>query len=208
MSENTDNTEVIPQDELTTLKARADKMGISYHPSIGVDKLRDKVAAVLAGTKPADPAPGADVIVAATLTATPSAPPVETVAAPQVETEVQRRKRLKLEAMALVRIRLSCMNPAKKEWDGEIITVGNRLVGTVRKYIPFNADEGWHVPRIMYEVLKDKQCQVFVSSKSKNGVTQREGRLIKEFAIEVLPDLTPAELQEMARRQAMTSAAD
>ena len=30
-------------DELTLLKERADLMGIKYHPSIGVDKLREKV---------------------------------------------------------------------------------------------------------------------------------------------------------------------
>ena len=36
-------------DELTTLKARADQMGITYHPSIKVEKLREKIAAKLAG---------------------------------------------------------------------------------------------------------------------------------------------------------------
>ena len=34
-------------DELTLLKERADLMGIKYHPSIGVDKLREKVNSVL-----------------------------------------------------------------------------------------------------------------------------------------------------------------
>ena len=37
-------------DELTTLKGRADLLGIAYHPSIGVEKLREKVKAALAGT--------------------------------------------------------------------------------------------------------------------------------------------------------------
>ncbi len=34
-------------DEIVSLKKRADLMGISYHPSIGVEKLREKIAAVL-----------------------------------------------------------------------------------------------------------------------------------------------------------------
>jgi len=183
----------LTQDELTTLKARADLMGITYHPSIGVEKLRDKIAAAVSADEKVEG----------------QAPPEEKVQnlppAPKVETEGERRKRLKMEALALVRIRLSCMNPAKKEWDGEIITVGNRLVGTVSKYVPFNAEEGWHVPRIMFEMLKDKQCQIFVSSKTKNGVTMRQGKLIREFAIEILPQLTEKELRDLAQRQAMAA---
>jgi len=35
------------QDELTTLKGRADKLGIKYHPAIGVEKLRDKIDRVM-----------------------------------------------------------------------------------------------------------------------------------------------------------------
>ena len=35
-------------DELTSLKEKADFMGVPYHPSIGVEKLRAKVAEALA----------------------------------------------------------------------------------------------------------------------------------------------------------------
>lgn len=191
------NSTTAPQDELSTLKAQADALGITYHPSIGVEKLREKLAA-------AAPTDGGDKgtlhIWGQPQTPTPLPTPVPE---PEVETPGQRRKRLKMEAMALVRIRLTCMNPSKKEWDGEIITTGNSLVGTVSKYIPFNADEGWHIPKIMLEVLRNRQCQIFVTTKSKNGVAIRQGKLIKEFAIEVLPQLTADELHELAQRQAM-----
>jgi hypothetical protein len=187
MSQNTELT----QDELTTLKARADLLGVTYHPSIGLEKLREKVAAAQAGepeVKPVAPAAVAE-------------DPVE-------ETLAQKRKRLKMDATALVRIRLTCMNPAKKDWDGELISTGNNLVPTMTKFIPFNADEGWHVPKMMYEQLRDRQCQVFVTAKTKNGVTFRQGKMIKEFAIEILPQLTPEELRDMAQRQAMAAGAD
>ena len=179
MSEET--MEVLQQDELSTLKARADLLGISYHPSIGVEKLREKLAAAIV-----DEAKNED-----------------TKDSKPTETEAQKRLRLMQEATKLVRIRVTCMNPAKKEWEGEIITVGNAGVGTYKKYIPFNADEGWHVPNIIYQALQERQCQVFVSSKTKNGVTIRQGKLIKEFAIEVLPPLTEEELKDLAQRQAM-----
>lgn len=185
---DTDTDEVLTQDELTTLKARADLMGVQYHPSIGVEKLREKIKAATEGT-----------------------PVVEQPKEPEavvVETDGQKRSRLKKQAMELVRIRLTCMNPAKAEWDGEIITAGNSAVGSIVKFVPFNADEGWHVPRIIYEQLKERQCQVFVSKKDARGNNTRQGKLIKEFSIEVLPALTPVELAELARRQAMAKSID
>ena len=185
MIDDTHEETVIVQDELTTLKDRAVLLGLTFHPSIGLEKLREKVNAATQGTpQPAD-----------------DAQPVD-------ETVSQRRQRLKKEALALVRIRLTCMNPAKAEWDGEIVTAGNSLIGSVKKYIPFNADEGWHVPHILLQQLRERQCQVFVSAKDARGNNVRKGKLIKEFAIEVLPPLTQDELAEMARRQAMTKAID
>lgn len=177
---NETNIEELGQDELATLKSRADMLGVKYHPSISLEKLREKINASLESeTKNEGTGIGA------------------------AETEAQKRLRLMQEATKLVRIRVTCMNPAKKEWEGEIITVGNAGVGTHKKYIPFNADEGWHVPNIIYQALQERQCQVFVSTKTKNGVTMRQGKLIKEFAIEVLPPLTEEELKDLAQRQAM-----
>jgi hypothetical protein len=100
------------------------------------------------------------------------------------------------------------MNPAKKEWDGEIFTAGNSLVGSMTKYVPFNADDGWHVPRIIYQQLVQRQCQVFTTVRDSRGNTSRKGKLIKEFAIEVLPMLTAEELKDLAQRQAMAKSID
>lgn len=177
-----DTEQTVVQDELASLKARADLMGITYHPSIGVEKLREKIAAAVSG----EPTP---------------TPVVET--APLPETENQKRARLRREANELVRIKLVCLNPAKKEWEGEIISSGNSAIGTFSKYIPFNADEGWHVPRIIYNQLVERQCQVFTTVRDAKGNAHRKGKLIKEFAIEVLPPLTVEELEELARRQSM-----
>jgi hypothetical protein len=172
------NSETI--DELTTLKARADLLGITYHPSIGLEKLKEKVNAAVVSDAPA----------------VPEATKKESV------DSVRARKRR--EANELVRIRVTCMNPAKKEWDGEILSVGNSLVGTFTKYVPFNNDEGWHVPRIIYEQLVERQCQIFTTTRDSRGNAVRKGKLIREFAIEVLPNLTPEELAELAQRQAMS----
>lgn len=173
--------EVTVQDELTTLKDRANLLGLKYHPSISVDKLREKIA------KATEEGP-VDIAVE--------------------ETVAQKRVRLKQNALALKRIRLTCMNPAKAEWDGEIFTAGNSLIGSVKKFVPFNADDGWHVPNIILQMLRERQCQIFVSAKDARGNNVRKGKMIKEFAIEVLDPLTQGELAELARRQAMAKAID
>lgn len=182
-----ETTELDTPDELTTLKARADLLGVSYHPSIGVDKLREKINAKLADEAP-------------------STQP-ETAATVGEETAAAKKLRLQREAMALVRIRVTCMNPNKKEWEGELFTVGNANVRTITKYVPFNADEGWHVPQILLNQLRERECQVFTTVKDEKGNNVRKGKLIKEFAIEVLPPLTPAELKDLAQRQAMAKGA-
>jgi hypothetical protein len=189
MSDTQDNEiQTTPQDELVALKARADMMGISYHPSIGLEKLREKVNAALQ-----DP--------------TDEAKPEAPVSA-GAESKAQRMSRLKREAAKLVRIRVTCMNPAKKEWEGEIFSVGNSTVGSFTKYVPFNTDEGWHVPHMIYQMIVDRQCQVFQTISDSRGNKTRKGKLIKEFSVEVLPPLTPEELHDLAQRQAMSNSID
>ena len=188
MSDNQNENFLEMPDELISLKQRADLLGLSFHPSIGLEKLREKVNAVLASQE--------------------ETKPEEVAQDPVTETLDQKRRRLRDEAAKLVRIRVTCMNPNKKEWEGEIITAGNAGVGTFKKYIPFNADEGWHVPNIIYQVLKSRECQVFYTVTGPQGNKFRKGKLIKEFAIEVLPPLTEEELKDLAQRQAMSKSVD
>lgn len=186
MSETTDNEiQTSAQDELTALKARADMLGLTYHPSIGVEKLREKVNAALA----------------------PPAEEIQPVAATE-ETLPARNARMKKEAGKLVRIRVTCMNPAKKEWEGEIFSIGNAVVGSFTKYVPFNTEDGWHVPAMLHQMIADRQCQVFYTVTDSRGNKTRKGKLIKEFSVEVLPPLTAEELHDLAQRQAMSNSID
>lgn len=174
-------------DELTSLKARADLLGVKFHPSISLDKLRDKVNASVTVAEVAEP---------------------EVTAEASEETVTQRRLRKRKEANELLRIRVACMNPAKKEWEGELFTAGNSLVGSFTKFVPFDTEDGWHVPRIIYEQIVQRQCQVFNTVRDARGNSSRKGKLIREFSIEVMPQLNEKELTELARRQAMAKSVD
>lgn len=184
MSDLDNDNELVVPDELTALKTRADTLGITYHPSIGLEKLREKVNAALVSATP---------VVAVA------------VADPTVETPEQRKMRKRKEANTLVRIRVTCMNPAKKEWEGELFTAGNSLVGSFTKFVPFNVDEGWHVPQIILNQIQQRMCQVFTTVKSVRGVDVRKGKLIKEFSVEIMNDLSQEELRDLAQRQAMAN---
>ena len=177
--------------ELDALKARADLLGLKYHPSISLEKLREKVNAAVVAEDPVAPEVKASI-----------------AAIPEEETISQRRFRKKREANELIRVRISCMNPAKKEWEGEIFTAGNSLVGSFTKFVPFNAEDGWHIPRIIYNQLIERQCQIFTTVRDSRGNNVRKGKLIKEFAVEVMPQLTEKELTDLAHVQAMRKSVD
>lgn len=219
--------------ELDTLKARADQVGLTYHPSIGVESLRKKLNEFLTG-EVAEPEEGsADAAVANALktpavpvqahAATSLVPDTAPFVAPKYvnprayadqiqppkqpgESVADFRVRKRNHALALIRVNLTCMNPAKREWDGEVFTVGNALIGSYSKFVPFNTEDGWHIPRILYNMLRDRECQIFVTTTDDRRNKIRKGKMIKEFAITVLDPLTPEELQELKERQALTRA--
>lgn len=175
--------EIQAKSELETLKERADKMGIKYHPNVGVETLRERVNAALTGETNEESK--------------------EAEKAPEKETEGQRKQRLKKEALKLVRIRATNMNPNKKEWESEIFTVSNSVLGTVKRCVQFN--EEWHVEQIILNAMKERQCQIFQKARGPRGEQIVKPKLIKEFNIEILPPLTEKELKELAQRQAMAN---
>lgn len=103
----------------------------------------------------------------------------------------------------LIRCRIQNMNPLKREWPGEIISVGSARLGTWKKFVPFNSSDPYHLPQIIFDMLIDKKCTVFHTEKDERGNSVRKGRLVNEYAIEVLDPLTPDELNELARTQAL-----
>lgn len=176
------------ENEMTLLKDRAGIMGIKYSPNIGLDTLRERVnAALVSGMYKKD-------------TSKKEEQPAETIA--------ERNTRFRREANRLIRIRLTCMDPNKKNWPGEIFTVSNAVIGTVKKFVPFNADQGYHVPHVIYEQLKARKYQEFRKVTVAGGRKVMKSFLSKTFAIELLDPLTPKELKDLADRQALNHSID
>lgn len=170
--------------ELEALKARADTMGIKYHPNIGAEKLREKIAQ------------------ASESASEPVSEETNTEAPVKAKTKPDSRQELQKKAGKLRRVRITCMNPMKAEWEGEIFTSGNNVVGNYKKYVPFETE--WHVPQILLNMIEDRMYQTFYTVRDpRTGQQGRRGKLVKEFAVEHLPDLTKEELTALAQRQAM-----
>ena len=86
-----------------------------------------------------------------------SAQPTQPVLKPArklAETQAQKRTRLNQEARALRRIRITCMNPNKKAMTSEIFTISNSMVGTVKRCVPFDTEDGWHVEDMILKISK------------------------------------------------------
>jgi hypothetical protein len=195
--------------ELTLLKERATAMGISYSPNIGVVALRAKVDEKLNGTKDDAEAEGAlDEQDSPEVDPAPDAKPAKVLTKSE-QVMVERMKQRK-EQLRLVRVRITNLNPAKKDLRGEIFTVANAYVGTQRKYIPYGeeSDVGYHMPFIIYNELKDRKFVSIKTRKGPNGQQIVDQRIVSEFAVELLEPLTEAELAKLASAQAAAAGTD
>lgn len=164
--------------KIESLKNKAKMLGITFHPTIGVDKLREKINEKMAGQPDVDP-------VNSGITE---------------ESKYKKRVEKVKEASKLVRVRIGSMDPNKKDWPGEIFSVGNSTVGFFKKYIPYG--EEWHVPQIILNTIKSKKMLSYTSTKDSKGRLVKRTRQVLAYTIDYLEPLTPDELAQLAKIQA------
>lgn len=196
--------------ELDSLKKRADLMQIKYHPSIGLEALRAKINEAVTSEGPVvqepevSTMPDLGAVVEAEQVAPAAAPAVAAPVLAKPETADEKRNRLRREATKLVRIRITCMNPAKKKWSGDMFCVSNRNFGNIQRFVPFERD--WHVEAVLLDMIRERQYLTFDAKKTKiSGIEVKEARYVPEFAVAILDQLTPEQLHDLAQRQAMSA---
>lgn len=159
-------------DELTTLKAKADLMGIQYNPNIGLDTLRERVNKHLQDTEQNQQQP--------------------VNAAPVI---VDTR----MESMKLVKVIVTSMDQTKKDYPGEVFTVSNAVIPTIKRFVPFGTET--HVEKILLDVIKDKQCLQLVEDSQAKIKGMKKKKSIRAYAVQELPQLTVEELEELRKAQ-------
>lgn len=192
----------IASPELIAIRAKANNLGVDYHHRAGATKIQGLINDHLVKqhntpnkTEISDPV---DPKTIRKLPAQPVIPMTHEYFRRQKAAEARRK------VGRLVRYRCQNMNASKKDWPGEIISTGSAKLGTFKKFIPFDG-EPYHVPQIIFDVMKDKMCSQFYSAKNERGHNVRKSRLIKEYSIEILDPLTPAELKELKGQQALAA---
>lgn len=191
-------------DELTMLKQRATLMKVAYSNNIGIESLKAKIDAKLKDEEDTTDIDGNDLpnkispIEPMVNTPTPVIPNEAPVEKPKSIRQTLQERELKL-----VRVRITNLDPKKKDLPGEIFTVANEFLGTIKKYVPYGevTDNGYHLPVCILNQLKER---TFVSIKTRRGNRGQqivEHQNAKEFAIDVLEPLTITELAQLATAQ-------
>lgn len=174
------------------LMQRARTMGISFSNNISEEALAEKINAKMNGeSAPKEEKSDLNPLAGDTQGAVPTH-------------KKTLRQRIIDEQMALIRVRITNMDPKKKDLRGEVITVANEYLGTVRKFVPFgeDTDEGYHIPKCILTALQERRfLQIREVKDRKTGITRPETGWVREFAIEILNPLTPEELKQLATAQ-------
>ena len=185
-------------DELTLLKERAKVMGIPFSNNISLETLRKRVADKMEGK---DEAPEVNALTGdPEIAQAMAAKPLD-----QKANAIALRKLMLAKQMRLVRVRITNMDPKKKDLPGEIWTVANEYLGTVRKFVPYGeqTDDGFHIPYCLYRLLDSKRFLHIRDVKDRTtGIVRQDKVWAKEFSLDVLPTLTQGELDRLAAAQA------
>lgn len=179
-------------DRLAHLKQKATMMGIPFSNNISVETLSARIEEKLSSK-------------GVTSEDAPELNPLEGDVAGAVPTrQLSEREIQKRDQLALIRVRITNMNPHKGDLPGEIFCVANEVIGEVKKYIPYNeaGEDGWHVPKILLTMLQEKKyLHIKIVKDKRTGTTRPIESWAREFAIEVLPPLTKEELRTLAAAQ-------
>lgn len=178
---------------LELLKRKATTLGIKFRDNIGEAALEAKITAhedELENGKAEEKSKDSDEDSQET-ESEPKDKPVDT------HSERMRSQRLH-------RIIVRPVDPRRTQLNGELITVGNSVLGTTGKFVPFNKEQGYHVPEIIYNALKSKTFTEFYTVEDKDGNEHTKSRQRKAFIIEDLEPLTERELDAIRERQRAT----
>lgn len=185
-------------DELGMLKQRARMMGIPFSNNISVETLKAKIQEHMDGKS--DDAPKTNEL------GNGNSPTLQDPEAPAPAPKETLRQKVKREGMKLIRVRIMNLDPKKKDLPGEIFTVANEYLGTVRKFIPFGevTEDGYHVPQCIFDMMKGRKFLNIRTYKDRrnNNQIRVEQNWAPEFALEVLPPLTKEEIAKLAAAQA------
>ena len=181
------------------LEERAEKLGVTFRPTISDEKLAQRVKAAQEG-KPVQGDTDSDEPEKAIK------PAVNLI--PQDKLKLDRnitKMEMRRKAQQRVRVQVDCLDPVKKDWNGEILEVSNSLISE-RHHVPFGVP--WHLPVALIKMIQSKQYQRFYTRKDQYGNEVRYGKNVPAYNVSFLQPLTDEELKALAKKQAARGTED
>jgi hypothetical protein len=108
------------------------------------------------------------------------------------------------QAMKLTRVIVTPNDPLMVNHPGLIFTVGMSGINNgemIKKFVPFNNEEGWHVPEIILRQIEHAEMQKFKTVTNAKGEKVLEPYVTKKFNVRTLPPLTRDEMEKLAASQ-------
>lgn len=163
--------------DIEAVRARAKELGVEYHPAMKAETIQSKIDEHLSkANKENSEAP-----------------------APAEETEAQKIERELKEALALIPITITSMDPADAQLTSASFSVGNRKLGQITKVIPFGMK--WYMPRILVDEIESKMFCRTSMVPAPGGTERVNTQWIKKYAVQYHPMPTKEELEELAKLQ-------
>lgn len=180
---DTDN--YVEPTKLDVFKQRATELGITFKANISETTLGNKIKAK-----------EAELLAEAEEDKEEEVPKVSEVKSRAAEVH-EHRKRSQL----LYRVVLNPVDPRRTQLQGEMVYVGNSLVGMTGKMVPFNVEAGYHIPEIILNDLRNRTHTEFYIFTDKDGNDHTRSRQRKSFVIEVLDTIPEDEFNAIKARQ-------
>jgi hypothetical protein len=160
--------------DIETVRARAKELGVTYHPAQKAETIQANIDAFLATQLPDAPKP---------------------------ESPAEFLKRLQADALRLIPVTVTSMDPADAGVPSVLISVGNKVLGQISKVIPFA--HKWYMPKILVDELKQKMFIRNSMVPVPGGNDRLDQQWIHKYSVVEHPMPTKEELEELAKAQAL-----
>ena len=162
--------------DLEVVREKANELGVKWHPAMKAETIQQKIDEYLEQNAP-------QVITPSVIHQTPA------------QKQAQRLR----DAMALIPVTVTSMDPADASVTAVTISVGNRKIGQITKVIPFGYK--WYMPKLLVKEMEKKMFVRNAMIPLPGGTERLNTQWIKKYAIQYHPIPSPEELEELAKLQ-------
>ena len=121
--------------------------------------------------------------------------------APMTEEVVDGTSAARRAAERLVRVRVNALDPQKQGVGSEPFGFSNSVIGTIQRVVPIDTDEGFYIPVVLIDIIKEKKYRITKYRQDDRGNDVPYSVELPAFSVEILDDLTAAEVDVIRQRQ-------